>query len=200
MREMKFVGSRYKETSNLNIAEIAKIIRADVRKAVKDGALPKGLEVSVRIERFAGGQSLDIRLKSLGEAGHILNPARVKLEHEDQKSCPCVPYSPHNGIGRYTATATRVIGVLKDMKDSFNYDDSDYSTDYFNTRFYGDVAVDWKAEDADSKSILASGEFPDLSAKAEPEVVTEEPSPKPGLFKISALAIPVFYLPEAPRC
>jgi len=51
-----FVGSRYEETRTLDIREIAKLVRAEVKAAFPDK------KTSIRIERYAGGQSLHVRM------------------------------------------------------------------------------------------------------------------------------------------
>lgn len=206
MKDMKFVGSRYNETANMDITEIAKILRSDIRAAIKSGEFPKGLKFSARIDRFSGGKSLHVYLSSLGDGGTILNPARVKLDRDE----PHHTYSPWDAKP-YTATASRVMAAIKSMMNSFNYDDSDTMTDYFHVRFYGDVTIDWRAEDEEKKAILASNEFPDLSVEAvsEAEPVpapASEPAPSPASeparapVRVSALAVPVFYLRYTPTC
>ena len=48
------IGAKYWETRDLDIAEIAKFVRADIKTAVSAGALPKG-RYSVRVSRAARG-------------------------------------------------------------------------------------------------------------------------------------------------
>ena len=44
-------------------AQIAKLIRADLKAAQADGALDEALRFSVRTETFAGGSSIDVTVK-----------------------------------------------------------------------------------------------------------------------------------------
>jgi len=50
------VGPKYKR--DLDVKDIAKLVRQDIKDAIKGGELPKG-KYGVRISRFAGGCSLD---------------------------------------------------------------------------------------------------------------------------------------------
>lgn len=54
------LGSRY--DPKLDVAEIAKQIRKLIKDAIKAGYLPK-IKTSVRIQRFSGGQSINIEVK-----------------------------------------------------------------------------------------------------------------------------------------
>lgn len=50
-------GSKYEETKDLDIAEVAKLVRKDL------AALKLPVKPSVRISRYSGGQSLDVSVK-----------------------------------------------------------------------------------------------------------------------------------------
>lgn len=53
----KFTGSKYQETKDLDVAEIAKLIRTDLKQAFSE------YKFSVRIERFSMGQSINVIIK-----------------------------------------------------------------------------------------------------------------------------------------
>ena len=59
MTDRRHEGSRYQETKDLDIVEVAKLVRADIKAAQKLLVLPQA-NVSVRVERFAGGKALRI--------------------------------------------------------------------------------------------------------------------------------------------
>jgi hypothetical protein len=65
-----YTGSRYQETKDLDIAEVAKLIRVDLaeEKSKKDSPL-FGLKTSVRIQRYSMGQAIHLEAK--------VNPASV---------------------------------------------------------------------------------------------------------------------------
>lgn len=52
-------GTKY--SRDLDVAEIAKLIRSDIKEAVKTGTLPK-VKYTVRIQRFANGRAIDVHV------------------------------------------------------------------------------------------------------------------------------------------
>lgn len=118
-------GNKYEETKNLDIKEVAKLVRRDIRAAIKKGDLPK-IKVSVKISRYSGGQSLDATVK---EAPYAImrDPTEEELSFgEDWK--------------RLTKETLRVEGILEAIVKAYNYDGNDIQTDYFNVRFYSHVS------------------------------------------------------------
>lgn len=122
------IGSRYTETSDLDIADIAKLVRKDIKAAVKTGLLPADVKYGVRIERYSLGQSINVRA-TLPD-----RPARVQDDYA---------YPGHYG---YTTEATQIMAVLRRIVESFNYDNSDMLSDYFSQRFFAHVNVDGTRE------------------------------------------------------
>lgn len=196
---MKRIGSKYKETKHLDVAQIAKLVRGEIKAAVKAGTFPKGLKASVRIERYSGGQSINVRIENFGEGVVALNPARVKWEMDNPHAYP------GGAPERMTVGAKRILAEIESMLQAYNFDDSDIMTDYFHVRFYGHASVDWEYEAEARKAIEASGEFPDLGipdhviealqafdAKQAAESESEpEPAPRtPGKIKIRLADIP----------
>jgi hypothetical protein len=57
----KTIGTKYEQTKDLDIAQIAKLVRQDIAAEVKAGLLPK-VKYSVRISRYSMGQSLDVTI------------------------------------------------------------------------------------------------------------------------------------------
>jgi hypothetical protein len=125
-------GNKYEETRNLDIKEIAKMIRKDIKEAIKAGDLPKGLKTSVKIERFSGGQSINIRVKKY--EGKMYSEKYV--QHHIQ--------NPHQGFfgDRYEIGLKNTLKTLEDILQSYNRDNSDSMSDYFDVRFYGHADVD----------------------------------------------------------
>jgi len=152
-------GSKY--DSSLDIAVIAKLVRADIKAAIKAGELPAGIKVGVTISRFAGGRSLDAKIKAM--PGHVLNPARVKWEADNPHAYP------GGAPSRHSAAAKGAVEKIKAIVDAYNYDGSDLMTDYFHVNFYGGVEVDWEFEAADKAAIIVEGSFDDLSVEADAE-------------------------------
>ena len=50
-------GYQYEAQKGLTTSQIAKLIRADIKTAVKEGLLPNTWKYSVRTQTFAGGSA-----------------------------------------------------------------------------------------------------------------------------------------------
>lgn len=122
-------GTKYAATKDLKRTEIAKLIRADIKAAVKAGSLPKA-KYSVTCRSYSGGGSIDIHV-SEAEGIRVYNVERLLFEHDE----------PHAycALDVYSAEMMAVVETLDAIHASYNYDGSDYSTDYFHVRFYGDA-------------------------------------------------------------
>lgn len=129
-------GPKYEATKNLSKVEIAKLIRQDIKAAVKDGRLPKG-KYSVRTHLYAGGGSIDVNV--IGVSIPLFNPDRIQLEIDE-------PYRSHSEFicPIHTPEAKGMISTLEAIRDAYNYDGSDSMTDYFDVRYYGSVSIDWR--------------------------------------------------------
>jgi hypothetical protein len=121
-------GIKYEATKNLDIKAIAELVRADIKAAVAEGVLLKGIKCNVRISRYSGGQSLNVTVTSF--------PAQI----ETDESVSGVEV--RRTADRYTAIAQSTRHVIERLVGAYNYDRSDIMTDYFSVRFYGDVTFD----------------------------------------------------------
>lgn len=110
------IGSKYEETKHLDIKDIAKLVRQDIKKAVSSGQLAKA-KYGVRIRRYAGGRSLDVAIKNFD----------FPLRGEDHL---------------LTDVASATLQFVRNLVDAYNFDHSDSMTDYFHVRFYGSVDFD----------------------------------------------------------
>lgn len=122
------IGNKYMETRDLDIAEVAKLVRKDIKAAVKNGHLPADTKYSVRIERFSMGQAINITA-TLPD-----RPARVRIDRE------------YDGQYGYTNESNAINAVLNAIVNAYNYDNSDVLTDYFQVRFYCTPQVDGTRE------------------------------------------------------
>jgi len=124
-----FTGTKYE--ISMDVAEIAKRIRADIKAAIKAGTIP-AIKTAVRTKRYSGGQSINIDIKSWD--------GPVKDEAAIVESWQCKPYTP-------ALKATRT--VLEDIMNAYNMDRSDSQSDYFHCHFYGHVNVrEWEIAQA----------------------------------------------------
>lgn len=128
-------GEGAKYDSSLGVVEIAKRIRADIKAAIAAGTIP-AIKTSVRISRYSMGRSIDVTVTEAPFA--IINPAYT--EAVNAGSCVW----DLDGIAKYTPEALRVLDVIKDIRDAYNYDRSDAMTDYYDTNFGGGVSYDWR--------------------------------------------------------
>lgn len=133
-------GARYDRA--LSTKEIAARIRAEVKAAIKRGAIPREVKVSVRFRSFAGGSAIDIRVTRVPPGFAILNAEHVRAALAD----------PHNweatrGLPRYAPDAVALLAQLTAMARAYHRDNSDSAVDYFDVNFYGgDAAFDWRLE------------------------------------------------------
>lgn len=131
------VGSKYEATRDLRLVEIAKLIRADIKAAVKAGDLPAG-KYSVRCRRAT---SIDIDFAADID---LFNPARLEWDEENPHSPLCL--APLAAFHVYSEEARETIATLERIAGDYNYDHSDSMVDYFNCRFYRSVtpAGEWR--------------------------------------------------------
>jgi hypothetical protein len=121
----RFEGSRLEETRDLDIAAIAKLVRADIREAIRVGFLPgSSRDYSVRIDRYSMGQSLDVTVRNHPELWHL---AWSDTYGEELRQ--------HSPEGR------RVVELLEGIVRAYNWDGSDSMVDYFDVRFYSTVTL-----------------------------------------------------------
>lgn len=143
-------GSKY--DASLDVAEIAKRVRSEIKGFVKASQLPADWKYSVRLSRFAGGQSIDIRAESplaiylcapnWYSAGSTDRYLDLPIKGEWQ---PCaIPAKDQWHVSHVDAEVAGVAYVrqlLEQMLGAYNYDGSDIMTDYFNVNFYSHVSV-----------------------------------------------------------
>lgn len=132
--DARVYGAKYNR--DLDIAEIAKALRADIKAGIANGELPKGLETSVRIRRYSGGQSLDVTVTAC-PAFRCVNPEWALATFE-----PTHPnFRSHEHRARYTAEAESLLTRLNTMREAYNHDGSDLMADHFDVNFYGNVTL-----------------------------------------------------------
>lgn len=123
MYDVKQQGSKY--AGYKPATEIAKLIRAEIVDAKKNGALPKELKVSVRSSSFAGGQAIDVVLSGLPKD-------EVWVFDEYYK------------VHVLTETAEQLQNFVEAIRADWNLDRSDAQVDYFDVMYYGSTQWDWR--------------------------------------------------------
>jgi len=157
-------GERY--DGDLDVAEIAKLVRKDIKAALAAGELPSGLKTSVRISRYSMGRSLDVRVTVY--PGAVVNPAYAawRVEH---------PHDPHfDAPSRFTEEATAHLEVLKSIHRAYNHDGSDLMSDYYDVNYYGQVEFDSSLEYAERERLEAEYVATKAALESEGSAIVEE--------------------------
>ena len=140
-------GKKY--SKDIDIVEIAKLVRAYIKEAVSAGDLPAA-KYGVRIERYSGGRSLNIDVKN-GEFP-LLSEKRVRFELENPNRYP--GDNPDPEVRSWMSVeAQRVQGALMTIAAAYNFDGSDIQSDYFHVNFYVHVRFDHTNEEAERNLI-----------------------------------------------
>ena len=135
VKETKTAKQLYYERG-LDIKDIAKLIRKDLKKA-----FGKGNKFSVRISRFSGGQSIDITAKqvtddliySYKELYERNNLERLQWDNPNL-------YEYLNELYQKQQFLTDdVRKTIKSIVDQYNYNESDPYTDYYDVGFYSHI-------------------------------------------------------------
>lgn len=125
--------------------DIAKLIRQDINEAIKSGALPKGLKVSISLAR-----NLDPIITALPEGFELINPEYLAYAAEN-------PHDYHQRPPYYTHEAMVLIQALEGYTNAYNYDNSDPMSDFYNRLYGGSVSVDYELKKATEDAIKARG-------------------------------------------
>lgn len=157
----EFRGAKFEAVRSLDVKEIAKRMRADV-KALK---LPAGFKVRIWIERFAGGQSIDLRVDEVPEGFKFWS---VKMAAWRKQFGDNFDHrAPLRGDEQHSAEYNELRGKLDAIYMAYKRDNSDSQSDYFNVNFYGSVgfAGDWAALKAEAADAPADYWAPDANQR-----------------------------------
>lgn len=133
-------GNKYEETKDLDIVEVAKRVKKEIRKEFP------GFKPSVTTDKYSGGQSIRVEIKTVPEDFKIFNEEWVQLTHETGRM-------PHH-LGRYTEEAKAFLKSIERMVGAYNYDGSDSMVDYFDVRYYSTVDFDYDLEDERKAALI----------------------------------------------
>jgi len=135
-------GEKYEK--GLDVTEIAKQLRKEIKAGVKAGDLPK-CKYSVRTSRYSMGQSLNVLVS---ETPFPVNNRRfLELEYallhkhtgtltRDEQ------FAEFGETKRWTQEAIDLIMTLAVMVDQWNFDGSDSQSDYFHVNYFSSVDYD----------------------------------------------------------
>lgn len=131
----------------IDAAEAARSIRADLKAAQKSGELPASAKFRVTSQKYAGGQSVYVRILEL--------PCR--LHSEQHLAAHCRGESPmsrtiHN---LYSPEALLLRDAVRGIASRLHEDRSDISSDHFDNNFFLFVDFDSDLQRARLEAELA---------------------------------------------
>jgi len=113
-------GSKYQQVKNLDIKEIAKLIRNDLKKF-------KDCKFSVSIQRYAGGRSVHIKLMNCSTISKF-----VKIDRDND----------YLSLSFSKDFAKKIDEIV----NQYNFDKSHAMSDYFHVNFYSHINIDHNFE------------------------------------------------------
>jgi len=156
-------GSRYGELGGtyVSAADIAKLMRRDIKTAVGEGKLPGRVgNYSVRVQNYAGGRSIDVEARDLQGLwqecdGTVPGTETVYPDgSRTAQACPNYVHSEthpgsHDNTHRVlTAEGRRIEKVLAEIHAAYNHDGSDSMTDYYDVNYYGHARIEYEDQAA----------------------------------------------------
>lgn len=141
-------GKKY--NPSLGIADIAKEIRVACKKMTPE------CKFSIRVQKYAGGQSMSITLMSA--PFEVFKKVDDEIADLNKKYCTKdeakelwqgIIDKGHHQVNQYyykedyimTEEAKKVMEFLIKLTNSYNFDDSDSQIDYFHNNFYSDFSI-----------------------------------------------------------
>lgn len=132
-------GYDYDRQRGLTTAQIAALIRSEIKQSVSEGLLPRW-RYSVRTRTFAGGSAIDITVtapEAFAEVGPCQEFSYCGYGSHD-RDCAASPY-------RLSGDGEAAKMTLERIHGAWNHDGSDISTDYFDVNYYGGVTFQREA-------------------------------------------------------
>ncbi|MEA5402609.1 hypothetical protein VB776_06770 [Arcicella sp. DC2W] len=121
---MGYTGSNY--NGKLTALEISKLVKNDILKEYPD------IDISVNKKSFSGVWSLKVEIKDCG----------FKPFKPDYNGWDSFWYQEHPNESYFNKKAEDLLNTCKNIVESYNYDNSDTMTDYFDVFFYSSVKFD----------------------------------------------------------
>ena len=116
--ERNIIGNKYEQVKNLDIKDIAKLIRSDLEQF-------KDCKFSVSIQRYSGGRSVHVKLMNTNNLKRFVN---IHYNSTDKD--------------RFNFSKD-FKEKLESIINQYNYDNSDVMTDYFDVNFYSHIDIDY---------------------------------------------------------
>ncbi|MCL5949479.1 MAG: hypothetical protein M1490_03265, partial [Candidatus Bathyarchaeota archaeon] len=125
-----FEGTKYLETKNLPLKEIAKKVKAEILQTHTE------IKVSVRSKDYS---SIDVEI------------IEIPKDFQPFKKEPLTQGSPYTTY-RTTDTGQQLLDDIENLLDAYNRKDIDSQTDYSNVRFYTYVFFSFEISQASRNS------------------------------------------------
>ena len=123
-----FKGSKYEETKDLNLKEIAKLVRADIKEYCDNQKkLGVTIKITVATQYYSMGQSLNFTIQECNQPLYNENWNEDNIGSEDNYY-----HSPYY----YTLK-----DIIEYIYNQYNYDNSEPQTDYFDSRFHTHISI-----------------------------------------------------------
>lgn len=134
-----FEGSKYRETRDLSVVEIAKLIKQEFKKEFPD------IKLSVKSQVYSGGCNINARITEY--KGRVFTDSYLQYRTDPDPMLSNMLFSDYCvekriECERLVPNVLKVLDRLEEIGNSFNFDDSDSQTDYFSTSFYYFVDLD----------------------------------------------------------
>ena len=124
-------GLKYEQVKNLDIKEIAKLIRKDLSDKHPN------FKFSVTISRFSMGRSIDIEIKEINFC--FLNPKKDYKNRDDEPI--------------YSEKGLELLESVQNIVKQYNYDNSNSMIDYYDVNFYSNVRYSYELREKNEKEI-----------------------------------------------
>ena len=122
----KHTGSKY--VSGRDVAEIAKLVREDIKAFLAARPQYKGTKVAVMIQRSSMSSCLNLRIKAL--------PFSVYTSDELYRLVV------QNGSAKYRSECGLLLDELERLGEAYQKSERHSQSDYYNTNFHLSVGVD----------------------------------------------------------
>lgn len=123
----------------MDIADIAKRVREDIKAAIRGRSLP-AIKSTVRVSRYSGGQSLTVTICGVPKGLPVENHERLAFMADH----PEVPEwnLPYGTREKHSPELLAVIEQVRAIVAVYNWDNSDTMTDYLDVNFYQHIRVE----------------------------------------------------------
>ncbi len=157
-------------------ADFAKLVRADIKAALKAGKLPKGLKVSVRSDSYSMGSSINLKIVAVPAGFVIRNPAHIA--HLQQNPHDSYWTMPEGVREFYTPEAIALQDKVESFVLAYHVDNStdDGGDKCWNVNFHTSTGYAWEVEKADRESTEARLKAERAAAELAPVAADDKPA------------------------